>query len=52
MFRFARYGIIACALTASSAYAAAPGAVVAAVSGACGALAVCCGLPCCAGMAM
>jgi hypothetical protein len=43
MIRFAKIAIVLFAGTASAAFAAAPGAVTAA----CCALGVCCGLPCC-----
>jgi len=50
MIRIAKIGVAALFFSASSAYAAAPTAVVAAVSGACCAIGICCGLPCCDGM--
>ncbi|WP_197417084.1 MULTISPECIES: hypothetical protein [unclassified Sphingomonas] len=45
--RYLKYGAIGLFFTASSAYAAAPGAVGTAVHAACCAIGVCCGLPCC-----
>ena len=55
MIRIAKFGVVGLLFSATSAFAAAPGAVVAAVSGACCVIGVCCGLPCCdsmTGMAM
>lgn len=47
MIRFTKLAIVMIAMTATSAYAAAPGAVTNAVDSACCALGVCCGMACC-----
>lgn len=52
MIRLAKIAAVSLIFTASSAYAAAPAAVVTAVSSACCALGVCCGMSCCDGMSM